>query len=340
MQQSNQKNDLKWFNAIRYNTGSRWETVRAPMLRRWNIQRVPSNKMAKAKEESYAMPNPPKMPLKIQLTPEENAYMPNAEKFTAHTFEAGGHTLPYHLFVPEGTDHPLPLVVFMHDMGSVSDQIDRTLRQGIGALVWADQKEQEKRPCYVLAPQYPEQSAFDDYTVGWAAEATIALIQNVCETCNIDTRRIYGTGQSMGTMMLCELLLRHPGFFAGCFLTAGQWDPARMGAVKDEHVWIMVSEHDGRAFPIMGACMQAVEAAGGKVARGHIDAKADEQAKAAFCAEVLRQNANIQFTWLDGDSVLLPDAPDFPAVHHMYTWKWAYLFEPIRAWLFDQRKAK
>ena len=212
-----------------------------------------------------------------------------------------------------------------------------TLRQGIGALVWADEKEQAKRPCFVLAPQYSEKSAHDDYTVGWAAEATIQLIQYICSKYNIDKTRIYGTGQSMGTMMLCELLITHPRFFAGCFLTAGQWDPERMAAIKDEHVWIMVSEHDGRAFPIMGACMEAVEKAGGKVARGHVDAKADEETKEQFCKDVLAQNANIQFTWLDGDSVLLPGAHIFPAVHHMSTWKWAYLFEPIRAWLFEQK---
>lgn len=283
------------------------------------------------------MSHPPKMP-SIPLTPHEAAYMPNAERFEAFTFETEGHVLSYNLFIPEQTDEPLPLVVFMHDMGSISDQIDRTLRQGIGALVWADQKEQEKRPCYVLAPQYSEKSAFDDYTVGWAAEATIALIQSVCKAYNIDTRRIYGTGQSMGTMMLCELLLRHPGFFAGCFLTAGQWDPKRMGGIKGEHVWIMVSENDGRAFPIMGECIQAVENEGGRVARGHVDAKADEEEKAKFCHGILEQHADIQFTWLDGDSVLLPDTPDFAAVQHMYTWKWAYLFEPIRAWLFEQKK--
>ena len=283
------------------------------------------------------MPNPPKKPPQIPLTPFESAYMPNADRFTAHVFETDGHTLPYNLFVPEKADSPLPLVVFMHDMGNVSDQPDRTLKQGIGALVWADPAEQEKRPCFVLAPQYPEKSAFDDYTVGWAAEATIGLIRDVCRTHNIDISRIYGTGQSMGTMMLCELLLRHPGFFAGCFLTAGQWDPARMGAIRDEHVWIMVSEHDSRAFPIMGACMEAVEANGGKVARGHIEAQADDAAKAAFCRDVLAQHAGIQFTWLDGDSVLTSSAPDFPAVHHMFTWKWAYLFEPVRAWLFEQR---
>lgn len=283
------------------------------------------------------MPHPPMTPPPIQLTAQEAAYAENAKKFKQSFFAMKEHVLKYNLFAPEETTEPLPLVVFMHDMGSISEETDYTLRQGIGALVWADEKEQKKRPCFVLAPQYSEKSAHDDYTVGWAAEATVQLIEYICSKYNIDKTRIYGTGQSMGTMMLCELLITHPRFFAGCFLTAGQWDPERMAAIKDEHVWIMVSEHDGRAFPIMGACMEAIEKAGGKVARGHVDAKADEQTKAQFCKNVLSQNANIQFTWLDGDSVLLPGAHIFPAVHHMSTWKWAYLFEPIRAWLFEQK---
>ena len=283
------------------------------------------------------MPHPPMIPPPIQLTEQEAAYITNAKKFDQFEYEYEGNNLSYNLFVPKNVSGFLPLVVFMHDMGSISDETDRTLRQGIGALVWADDSEQAKRPCYVLAPQYREQQAFDNYTVGWAAEATINLIRHVCENYPIDITRIYGTGQSMGTMMLCELLIRHPGFFAGCFLTAGQWDPERMSAIKDEHVWVMVSERDGRAFPIMGQCMRAIEAAGGKVARGHVDAKADEATKAQFCTDVIAQNAGIQFTWLDGNSVLMPDAPDFPAVYHMYTWKWAYLFDPIRAWLFEQR---
>jgi len=283
------------------------------------------------------MPHPPMTPPPITLTAQEAVYAKNKEKFRQFTFAAGNHSLQYNLFIPEDVSQPLPLVVFMHDMGSISEEPDYTLRQGSGALVWADEAEQKKRPCYVLAPQYSEKSAHDDYTVGWAAEVTIQLIQSICSKHNIDKTRIYGTGQSMGTMMLCELLITHPRFFAGCFLTAGQWDPDRMAAIKEEHVWIMVSEHDGRAFPIMGACMAAIEKAGGKVARGHVDAKADEETKARFCKDVLSRNANIQFTWLEGDSVLLPGAHIFPAVHHMSTWKWAYLFEPIRAWLFEQR---
>lgn len=264
---------------------------------------------------------------------------PVVQRFSQQRFEtADGHQMMYSLFEPEhAPGEKLPMVVFMHDMGACSADAKRTLTQGIGALVWAQEAEQKKRPCYVLAPQYEDKAAFDDFTVGWEAEATVELIRHVSGSHDVDERRIYGTGQSMGTMMLCELLIRHDDVFAACYLTAGQWDPARMAAIRDRNVWIMVSEGDGRAFPIMGECMAAVEAAGGRVARGHVSAKATDEEFAVFASDVLAQGARVQFTWLDGESVLEPDTPRFPAACHVHTWKWAYRIEPVRAWLFEQR---
>lgn len=262
-----------------------------------------------------------------------------ATRFSQHEFfTADGRRLMYNLFVPEHAQgERLPMVVFMHDMGACCADARRTLTQGIGALIWAEESEQKKRPCYVLAPQYEEKAAFDDFTVSWEAEATAELIRHVSGLHDVDERRVYGTGQSMGTMMLCELLIRHEDLFAGCYLTAGQWDPARMAAIRDRNVWIVVSEGDQRAFPIMGECMAAIEARGGRVARGHVSARATEAEFAAFAARVLAQEARIQFTWLEGDSVLEPDTPRFPGAWHVYTWKWAYRIEPIRAWLFEQK---
>ena len=81
------------------------------------------------------MPHPPMRPQKPALTAQEAVYAGNAAKFRTLEFETGGHRLTYNLFVPEDVSRPLPLVVFMHDMGSISDEPDFTLRQGIGALV-------------------------------------------------------------------------------------------------------------------------------------------------------------------------------------------------------------
>ena len=98
------------------------------------------------------------------------------EKFTQYTFtDRDGKTLQYNLYVPEKMEKGknYPLVLFMHDAGTVSPEVKATLSQGRGAVTWVEPEWQKEHPCFVLAPQYGEKSAYDDYTVGWAAEATI-----------------------------------------------------------------------------------------------------------------------------------------------------------------------
>ena len=160
-------------------------------------------------------------------------------------------------------------------MGSCSEDVTRTLTQGKGATVWATSYWQNRQPCFVLAPCYPRQAADDDFRVTWEADATIELVKEVLRLQpSVDEKRIYGTGQSMGCMMLMELMLRNPGFFGGCFLVAGQWNPKTCGALKKENIWALVSEKDFKAFPIMGDCMKQIEENGGRVTRGSLDAKA------------------------------------------------------------------
>lgn len=186
-----------------------------------------------------------------------------ADAFQSFVFEAadGGNQLKYNLFCPAKMEEGkvYPLVLFMHDAGSCSEDITAPLAQGNGATVWAEKRAQQRHECFVLAPQYPDVTANDEFEVTWEADVTVELVRDLLRTYPIDEKRIYGTGQSMGCMMLCELLLRNPGFFAGCFLVAGQWNPAVMGAVKNENLWILVSEMDEKAFPIMGECMEQVE---------------------------------------------------------------------------------
>lgn len=152
--------------------------------------------------------------------------------------------LLYNLYIPENLEKgkKYPLVLFIHDMGSCSADVKNTLIQGKGATVWAADAWQKRQPCFVLAPCYERQCANDDFQVTWEADATIGLVKELLlQYAAIDEKRIYGTGQSMGCMMLCELMLRNPGFFGGCFLVAGQWNPKTMGSVKKENIWILVS---------------------------------------------------------------------------------------------------
>lgn len=105
--------------------------------------------------------------------------------------EKTGKTLPYNLFKPQNQQKPLPLVLFMHDAGATSDQTEVTLFQGLGAVIWADPAEQAKRPCYVLAPQFNEIVADDDWRTSDMLDTTIHLVQKLMKEEKIDPKRIY-----------------------------------------------------------------------------------------------------------------------------------------------------
>lgn len=265
-----------------------------------------------------------------------------ADAFEVFTFEAAddGHKLDYNLYIPQSMEEgkTYPLVLFMHDAGSCSEDITAPLAQGNGATVWADECAQKRHPCFVLAPKYPDQTANDDFEVTWEADATMELIRMLLQTYPIDSKRVYGTGQSMGCMMLCELLIRNPGFFAGCFLVAGQWNPATMGVVKSENLWILVSEMDEKAFPIMGSCMDQVVKQGGRVVRGALNARDSLAKQNTAVRELAGTGEHIYFTWFEKDSVLPEGEEPFPGAYHVHTWAHAYYLEAIQDWLFAQTR--
>ena len=266
---------------------------------------------------------------------------PIVDDFIQATYQTkDGKELNYNLYIPKDIQpgEKLPLVAFLHDSSVCSETVTAPLLQGMGALVWAKPEEQEKRRCFVLAPQYPEKTAFDDFHTTWHSDATAELIRYLCGKYAIDADRIYGTGQSMGCMMLCDLNIRYPDLFAACYLVAGQWDPEKMATLKNANLWILVSEKDEKAWPTMNASMEKLEANGAKVARGHLVAKADAKTKHSFADAVMAQNARVQLTWYEGDSDLPEGMKPFPGCYHLCTWLWAYDVEPIREWMFLKKK--
>lgn len=262
------------------------------------------------------------------------------DRFEMQTFlTPDGKRLDYQLHVMDSCPpgHRYPLVLFMHDAGACSDDPMAPLVQGSGAVVWARESAFGRRPCFVLAPHYPEVCANDEFEVTWQAEATLQLIRQLMQRYPIDGARIYGTGQSMGCMMLCEMMLRNPGFFAGSLLVAGQWDPRRMVAARHENIWAVVAQGDQKAYPIMGAAMRNMAQAGGRLSMGCLDARADASLLDARIRTQKNRGCNLNFSWFEGSGILPPGAPDHPGMHHVCTWHKAYDIKALREWLFEQR---
>lgn len=244
--------------------------------------------------------------------------------------------LRYNLYSPrQSTEEKYPMVVFLHDARPCSDDPKVTLSQGNGAVCWAENSWQRRHPCFVLAPQIASVMANDDFEVTQDLEKIQDLIQHILRVYPVDPQRVYITGQSMGCMSSCELLIRYPETFAAGLLAAGQWSPQRMKACKNANLWVLVSENDIKAFPGMNAVMEELEHAGAVVSRAFWDAKAPDLDD---LASAQAPQSNIHYTVFRGSSVVPPEEPAHPGTNHEYTWRVVYSINGLKQWLFSQTR--
>ena len=260
-----------------------------------------------------------------------------AEKFTQEEFTgSNGVKVKYNLFVPENYDatKKYPLVMFVHDAGPLSEDTKTTLLQGTGAIWFASPEDQEKHPCFVLAPQYARimTDAESDQAV-----ATFELLDKLCNDYSIDRNRLYNTGQSMGGMFALSTNITHPDLFAASMLVACQWDTEEFYRFATKPMWVIVAEGDPKAYPGMQAGCEAWAAAGAKIAEAQWDGSYTTDEYGEDVKKMLEEDANIRFVHFKLGTV---NSSDFggPAKEHMATWPVAYRISGIRDWLLEQRK--
>lgn len=251
---------------------------------------------------------------------------------------ATGDTLRYNLFIPRAyqAGKAYPLVLFMHDAGATSEITRTTLLQGRGAVVWASPEEQEKRPCFVLAPQYATLIANDNSETTSLLDTTVHLVQALCREYGLDTRRLYATGQSGGCMQAIAMNIQYPDLFAASYLVAGQWDAALVKPLARKKLWILVSQDDAKAYPGQNAITAVLEREGARIGRAVWDGTwTQAQFRAAY--DRLHADANqINYVALRQGTVIPPGQSAAGASGHRNTWRIAYDITPIREWLFKQ----
>lgn len=251
-----------------------------------------------------------------------------------------GRTLSYNLFVPKAYDasKSYPLVLFMHDAGATSDVTRTTLLQGLGAICWASTEDQSERPAFVLAPQFPEIVADDDSRTSNALDTTINLINTLTKDYSIDSGRLYATGQSGGCMMSIAMNIKYPGFFAASFLVAGQWDPALVKPLARQKLWILVSQDDDKAFPGQNAIAAVLEEEGAKISRAVWSGTWSAGEFLAAFEKIDSEGSPINYVSFSKGSVIPPFESAAGASGHRNTWRIAYTIEPIREWIFRQKR--
>ncbi|MEZ5979661.1 MAG: prolyl oligopeptidase family serine peptidase [Planctomycetota bacterium] len=144
---------------------------------------------------------------------------------TEHTMsrEVDGRRLSYLLDVPTGEAprRGRPLVLFLHGIGERGDDLARVAVHGPPKLA---PTMPELWGCVLVSPQCPDDT-------WWPTETLVALVEEVCDTCEVDRDRVYVTGLSMGGFGTWELLATHPDLFAAAAPICGGMREDRESAI-------------------------------------------------------------------------------------------------------------
>ena len=198
-----------------------------------------------------------------------------------------------------------------------------TLRQGLGAVVWATPEEQAKHPCIVVAPQFDEVVVDDNYNQTSGVETTANLVKAVLAKYPVDTTRVYITGQSMGCMMTYLLMPKHPSLFTAGLLIAGHWRASDLAPMAGKPLWLVSSA--GKSQSGAEEAIAEWKQYGGVANTAEWPLTATEAERNAETAELLAKGGNIHYFHLTSGS-------------HFDTWRVAYGFSAVRDWLFGQKK--
>ena len=152
-------------------------------------------------------------------------------------------TLSYLLELPDGytseNKEGFPLLLFLHGMGERGNNLEMLHVNGIPKLL----RDGTDLPFITLMPQCPEITFWTE-----ESKSLKLLLDDIIETYNVDSSRIYITGLSMGGYGTYEMLTRYPDFFAAgmpiCGGIGSMYARMNLPALKDIPLWIFHGEQD------------------------------------------------------------------------------------------------
>ena len=166
--------------------------------------------------------------------------------------------LNYRYFVPENkSDEKLPLVIYFH--GAAERGSDNRSQINSASLKWIDADIQRKHPSFVIIPQCPKQRFWvdikftsfpmDHYNQDKTPEVDelkllMGLIDEFSKKYNVDTKRIYLVGFSMGSSAVWDLITRHTEKFTASINMAGCSDTAKASKLVNFPIKMFNGEQD------------------------------------------------------------------------------------------------
>lgn len=193
--------------------------------------------------------------------------------FEAHVYvDADGGELPYRLIVPEESQGPMPLVLFLHGAGERGNNNRDQLIHGSDLLL----KAANDFGCVVVVPQCPRRDKWS--VVDWSKDKVtfsdspsdpmrraLELLDDLAERHDIDADRLYILGLSMGGYGTWDAICRYPGRFAAAAPICGGGNPAQAHQIIHTPVWAFHGDADTVvSVDLTRAMVQAIKDAGGE----------------------------------------------------------------------------
>lgn len=187
------------------------------------------------------------------LTKREQLNSLSTSPFAKLTYEANSFKLPYRLMSPKkikkGTKYPL--VIALHNSSRLGNDNEKQLEPL--TRTWLTDEFRTKFPAFVLAPQfetrptlYAENKDFGIITANPQPnlQTLMQLIETLVKNPQVDTRRIYLIGYSMGGSTAQHLLSFKPDLFAAAIAIAGVPDVSNLANIKNKPIWLIHGRKD------------------------------------------------------------------------------------------------
>ncbi len=172
----------------------------------------------------------------------KSALGPGKHACTFNRYIQRGQSCLYWITLPRGYDKEKkwPMIIYLHPSSLQGHDLSM-----IGTPIPPDVDEiRNDFPFVVLTPQCP-----DEYDA-WVGDLVVDLVDEMVKQYNVDSRRVYVTGFSLGGRGSWSVAVDYPEVFAAIAPVAGSYgQPQRISRIKDVPVWVFHGDSD-RLLPI------------------------------------------------------------------------------------------
>lgn len=153
-----------------------------------------------------------------------------------------------------------PLILFLHgsdERGDGKNELERVKVYGLPKVLKTRNPFSED--VFVIAPRCPEETRWIDHI-----EALKFLLDDAIERYDVEAKRIYLTGLSLGGQGVWFLGAAYPDLFAALVPICGRSHPKNACALKEVPIWVFHGAKDDRVPLVESTEMvEAVNACGG-----------------------------------------------------------------------------